>query len=207
MLTAFTAGLLLITVSEIGDKTFFIGVILATRHPKRWVFLGAWSALSLMTILSVLMGRVLALLPPIYTRYGAIALFLFFGVRLIYQAGKMPAQGAATETAEAAEVVEKAEKEMNALQTNSAWVILMEAFTLTFLAEWGDRTQIATLTLAAAQNPWGVTLGAITGHGISSLIAVVGGGLLAGRISERNITLLGGILFLIFAMVMWVEGI
>ncbi|MDS3859429.1 TMEM165/GDT1 family protein [Thermosynechococcaceae cyanobacterium BACA0444] len=207
MLTAFTAGLLLITVSEIGDKTFFIGVILATRHPKRWVFLGAWLALSLMTILSVLMGQVLALLPPQYTRYGAIGLFMFFGLRLLYQAWKMPAQGVAAETAEAEELVEKAEKEMSPRQANSAWAIVGEAFTLTFLAEWGDRTQIATLTLAAAQNPWGVALGAITGHGISTLIAVVGGGLLAGRISERNITLLGGILFLIFAMVMWVEGI
>jgi hypothetical protein len=40
MLTGFTAGLLLITLSELGDKTFFIGAILAMRHPRRWVFLG-----------------------------------------------------------------------------------------------------------------------------------------------------------------------
>lgn len=163
MLTAFTVGLLLITASEIGDKTFFIAVILATRHPKRWVFLGAWSALTLMTVLSVLMGQVLTLLPPQYTRYGAIGLFLFFGVRLIYQAWKMPSQNSASESAEAEEVIEKAEQGMRPGQANSPWAIIGEAFSLTFLAEWGDRTQIATLTLAAAQNPWGVALGAIMG--------------------------------------------
>ena len=38
VLTAFTASLLLITISELGDKTFFIAVILAMRHSRRTVF-------------------------------------------------------------------------------------------------------------------------------------------------------------------------
>ncbi len=206
MLTAFTAGLLLITISELGDKTFFIAVILATRHPKRWVFLGCYLALIAMTLISVLMGQVFALLPRIYTFYGAIALFLIFGVRLLWQAWQMKPDGACDETAEAADVVDKAEAQLNPAKLNSAWPILLEAFSLTFLAEWGDRTQIATMTLAAAQNPWGVTLGAIAGHGVCTIIAVLGGSFLAGRLSERNITWIGGILFLVFAVVMWVEG-
>jgi putative Ca2+/H+ antiporter (TMEM165/GDT1 family) len=39
-LTGFTAGLLLITLSELGDKTFFIGAILAMRHPAAGCLLG-----------------------------------------------------------------------------------------------------------------------------------------------------------------------
>ena len=35
MLTAFTTSLLLIIISELGDKTFFIAAILAMRHPRR----------------------------------------------------------------------------------------------------------------------------------------------------------------------------
>jgi putative Ca2+/H+ antiporter (TMEM165/GDT1 family) len=35
------------------------------------------------------------------------------------------------------------------------WAVMTEAFTLTFLAEWGDRSQIATIALAAAKDPYG----------------------------------------------------
>jgi putative Ca2+/H+ antiporter (TMEM165/GDT1 family) len=77
---------------------------------------------------------------------------------------------------------------------------------LTFLAEWGDRTQIATVTLAASNDAIGVTLGAIVGHTICTVVAVMGGRLIAGRISERTITAIGGLLFLIFAVVAIWEG-
>ena len=53
--------------------------------------------------------------------------------------------------------------------------ILMQAFTLTFLAEWGDRSQIATIALAAAREPFGVTLGGCIGHACCTAMAVVGG--------------------------------
>lgn len=48
----FLASLSVIIVSEIGDKTFFIAAIMAMKHSRLTVFLGAISALVLMTILS-----------------------------------------------------------------------------------------------------------------------------------------------------------
>merc|ERR1719310_2586120 len=84
--------------------------------------------------------------------------------------------------------------------------VMMQAFTLTFLAEWGDRSQIATLALAAAREPFGVTLGACIGHALCTGIAVVGGKLLASRISERTVLQSGGALFLIFAVAELVHG-
>ncbi|MEY2984608.1 MAG: hypothetical protein RLZZ568_1225, partial [Cyanobacteriota bacterium] len=66
MLTALTAGLLLITISELGDKTFFIGMILAMRYPRRWVLAGVVAALATMTVLSVAIGQILSFLPKIY---------------------------------------------------------------------------------------------------------------------------------------------
>jgi Ca2+/H+ antiporter, TMEM165/GDT1 family len=69
MLTGFTAGLLLITFSELGDKTFFIAVILAMRHPKSLVFVGVIAALASMTVISVLLGQATTLLPRDYVRY------------------------------------------------------------------------------------------------------------------------------------------
>lgn len=51
-LHAFIASLSVIVVSELGDKTFFIAAIMAMKHPRLTVFIGAISALALMTLLS-----------------------------------------------------------------------------------------------------------------------------------------------------------
>ncbi|MEQ8540220.1 MAG: TMEM165/GDT1 family protein [Coleofasciculus sp. D1-CHI-01] len=205
MLTAFTAGLLLITISELGDKTFFIGVILSMRYSRRLVFFGVLAALAAMTVLSVLLGQVVSLLPDYYIRYGEIALFLGFGFKLLYDASKMPAQAENTGAKEAAVEVAKQNKKDKLQSANFA--ILLQAFTMTFLAEWGDRTQISTIALAAAHQPVGVTVGAILGHGICTAIAVIGGRLIAGRISEKWVTALGGVLFLIFGVVAMLEQV
>jgi putative Ca2+/H+ antiporter (TMEM165/GDT1 family) len=63
-----------------------------------------------------------------------------------------------------------------------AWV---QTFIMTFLGEWGDRSQIATIAMAAGQDYWWVTLGAISGHAICTGLAVLGGRALAGRVSLR----------------------
>ncbi|MCH9056940.1 TMEM165/GDT1 family protein [Parathermosynechococcus lividus] len=207
MLTAFTAGLTLITISELGDKTFFIGMILAARHPKRWVFIGVWTALIVMTLLSIAVGKVFSLLPKAFTFYAAIGLFTIFGLKMLIHGWRMADSPCEDECEAAAETVEKAEANLDRWGNNPIWATVVEAFSLTFVAEWGDRTQIGTITLAATYNPWGVALGAIAGHGICALIAVLGGSLIAGKISERTLTLGGGALFLVFAIVTAVQGL
>ncbi|MEO0840128.1 MAG: TMEM165/GDT1 family protein, partial [Cyanobacteria bacterium J06643_5] len=92
MLAAFISGFLLITVSEIGDKTFFIAMILAMQHSRRLVFVGAISALAAMTMLSVGVGQAASLLPEIYIHYAEIALFVVFGLKLLYDASQMPSE-------------------------------------------------------------------------------------------------------------------
>ena len=206
MLTAFTAGLLLITISELGDKTFFIAVILSMQHSRKIVFAGVTAALAAMTVLSVIFGQVLSILTQgskIYVHYAEIVLFIAFGLKLLYDAWKMPAKADEEVMDEAKEAVEKAELDS---KQKSTWSILLKSFVLTFIAEWGDRTQIATIALAASNNAIGVTAGAILGHSICAAIAVIGGKLIAGRISEKQITLLGGILFIIFGIVAAIEG-
>lgn len=205
MLTAFTAGLLLITVSELGDKTFFIAAILAMRHSRRLVFAGAIAALAAMTILSVILGQAVSLLPKLYVYYAEIVLFIAFGLKLLYDASKMPVKPCGGEAEEALEVVQKAEAKIRHKESKLAVVI--KTFAMTFVAEWGDRTQFATIGLAAGYNAVGVTAGAILGHGICAAIAVTCGKLIAKRISERNLTAIGGILFLLFALVSYLEGV
>ncbi|HEY9625538.1 MAG TPA: TMEM165/GDT1 family protein [Crinalium sp.] len=202
MLTAFTAGLLLITVSELGDKTFFIAMVLGMRHKKRLVFSGVIAALAAMTVLSVLMGKAVSFLPKAYIDYAEIVLFLAFGIKLLYDASRMSAKPSSDECEEAVEAVNQAEAKR---KKKTKLGVLLEAFSLTFLAEWGDRTQFATIALAASNNPFGVTAGAILGHTVCAAIAVLGGSLIAKRISERTITAIGGVLFLLFAVVACVE--
>jgi putative Ca2+/H+ antiporter (TMEM165/GDT1 family) len=199
MLPAFTAAFLLISVFELGDKTFFIAVILAMRHSRRLVFIGVMTALALMTVLSVAFGQVIALLPQKWVQWAEVILFLTFGFKMLFDARQMPDRPAVEEQVEAAEAVNRAEAKLPQRQTAPA--IVTEAFGLTFLAEWGDRTQIATMTLAAVHHPIGVALGAILGHAVCAAIAVVCGRMVCGRISERRITLLGGGLFLLFAAI------
>lgn len=72
---------------------------------------------------------------------------------------------------------------------------------MTFLAEWGDRSQIATIAMAAGQDYWWVTGGAISGHAVCTAAAVLGGRAVAGRISTRVVTLGGATAFVVFGIV------
>lgn len=195
MLAVFTASLLLITVSELGDKTFFIAAILAMRHRRRWVFAGAVGALALMTLISVLVGQAATFLPDSLIRWAEVCLFIIFGVRLLYQASQMTEMGA--EEKDAAEAVKRAEQRK---PKETPLAIMAEAFGLVFVAEWGDRTQIATIALSAAHPPLGVISGAVLGHAICAVIATNCGRWLCGRVSERTLTALGGGLFLLFGL-------
>lgn len=78
--------------------------------------------------------------------------------------------------------------------------IFLEAFILTFLAEWGDRSQIATIALATHKNAIGVAVGASLGHTVCTSLAVVGGSMLASKISQRTVATIGGVLFLGFSV-------
>jgi len=106
----FWAAFSMIVISEIGDKTFFIAAVLAMTHSRTMVFLGAIAALALMTILGVLFGHLLTVIPTHITHYGAGLLFLFFGIKLLYEAKKMKSGAASEELKEVEEELREAEK-------------------------------------------------------------------------------------------------
>jgi Ca2+/H+ antiporter, TMEM165/GDT1 family len=193
----FSQSLVAVTAAELGDKTFFITMILAMRHPRRWVFVGAYGALIAMTLLSVGFGQAAARLPPNWVKIAAVVLFLGFGLKLLYDAWQMEGSGDDDEEQAALAAVERADRR---LQGGVAAVVI-EAFSLTFLAEWGDRTQFTTIMLATTNGPGGVALGGIIGHGICALLAVYCGQWICQYLSERFLMAFGGTLFVIFALV------
>ncbi|KAI5846527.1 hypothetical protein DFP73DRAFT_572811 [Morchella snyderi] len=177
-LHSFTLSFVMIIFSEIGDKTFLIAALMAMKHPRLLVFSAALSSLIVMSILSALLGHAVpTLLPKNFTNFLAAGLFLVFGVRMVMEGLKM-------------------EKGTGNVQEE-----MKETFVMTFLGEWGDRSQIATIAMAAGQDYWYVTIGAISGHAICTGIAVVGGRMLASRISVRNVTLGGAAAFLAFGVI------
>ncbi|CAK0783390.1 hypothetical protein CVIRNUC_006589 [Coccomyxa viridis] len=224
VIEAFLKSWGMILLSEIGDKTFFIAAIMAMKNSRRVVFAGALGALAAMTVLSAVMGWAApSLISKKYTHYGAIVLFMYFGLRMLYDV-------AFGGESEGESELEEVERELGSKQAKASSKgglngdagkkpgvlgrlkkllppIFLEAFVLTFLAEWGDRSQIATIGLAASTDVVGVTLGGILGHAICTGAAVIGGRQLSAHIDERMLSVLGGLLFIAFGMHAVWEGV
>ncbi|PNW71577.1 hypothetical protein CHLRE_16g660000v5 [Chlamydomonas reinhardtii] len=205
--SGFLAAFSLIFLSEIGDKTFFIAALLAMKIGKWMSFFGSLSALSIMTVISVSIGAIFSRVPdalkssiPVGELAG-IALLVFFGVKTLRDGLKQPEAGASSsdeELSEAETVVQSVDAGGKG-KKDSPLAVFFEVATLIFLAEWGDRSMLATIALGAAQNPVGVAVGAIAGHAIATGIAVLGGAIASKYVSERTVNLISGILFLVFA--------
>jgi putative Ca2+/H+ antiporter (TMEM165/GDT1 family) len=122
----------------------------------------------------------------------ACVLLTVFGLRTLASARDAEAT--------AAEEKGEAEDEVEAFTSAAAATgVALSTFALVFAAEWGDKSFLATIALAAASDPAGVVLGAVAGHGVATALAVAGGGALASRVSEKAVAYLGGGLFLVFA--------
>ncbi|KAJ9182378.1 hypothetical protein P3X46_006380 [Hevea brasiliensis] len=206
-----TAAFTLIFVSEIGDKTFFIAALLAMQYEKGLVLLGSMGALSLMTILSVVIGRIFHSVPSQFQttlpigEYAAVTLLMFFGLKSIKDAWDLPSNEVKSGEKSGPELDEYAEaeelvKEKVSRRLTNPFEIVWKSFSLVFFAEWGDRSMLATIALGAAQSPWGVATGAIAGHLVATSIAILGGAFLANYISEKLVGYSGGMLFLLFAV-------
>jgi putative Ca2+/H+ antiporter (TMEM165/GDT1 family) len=201
-LAAFGSSLTAITLAELGDKTFFMALILAVRHRARWVFVGAFAALTAVTLISLGLGYGLReLLPQAVVPWLAAVLFLVFGVKLLLDAQGMAADAAREEAEEAEEVVNAAETRG---PLTSAWAVIWEAFTLVFIAELGDRTQFTTIFLATAParvfSFAGLLAGTLLGHAFVTWLAVGAGKWIGQRVNERLLYRLSGGLFLVFAL-------
>lgn len=123
------------------------------------------------------------------------------GYEKVERGGRSPSPMAASKPAsKPASTLERVcaiTKQAAAYVLSPIWV---ETFVLTFLAEWGDRSQIATIAMGASGHTGAVILGTVVGHAFCTGLAVIGGKMLAARISVRTVTLIGGLSFLVFAV-------
>lgn len=88
------------------------------------------------------------------------------------------------------------------------WRAFLTTFAAVFLAEVGDKTQLATLSFAAASRSfWGVFLGSSLALVSTSLIAVVVGSVLHRFLPTRWVHLGAGVLFIVIGVVMVVRNL
>ena len=214
-----------------GDETFIIAAILAMKHPRAVIFLGAITALAAMTVAVLFIDDQMAFL----TQLLMLRLFLLLLASWYHPSSvlnshtmqqrcctrssghdycTLPTNRLSTKQRSARHMnlplinVGLRQEEIKDVQGKLAmkkespsivrrWLmrcctpVLLEACLLTFVAgndsishnltlfllspEWGDRSQIATITLASHLDPIGVAIGAIIGHSICTGLAVIGG--------------------------------
>jgi putative Ca2+/H+ antiporter (TMEM165/GDT1 family) len=139
----FVQAFLLIFISEIGDKTFFIAALLAAKYGRFISFAGSVGALAVMTVISTVLGQIFHAVPASITQgipfddVVAVIAFTYFGLKTLVDASKLED----TDNSGIEEEKEEAEKSVESLEDKrkSTIAIFVQIFSLVFAAEIGDR--------------------------------------------------------------------
>ncbi|WP_244930785.1 TMEM165/GDT1 family protein [Nocardioides sp. W7] len=180
---------------ELPDKTFLATLVLATRYRPVLVWIGVGLAFAVQTTVAVLLGHAVSFLPETVVQSAAAVLFLV-GALLLFRESRAHRRQA--EDDDGSEFIEKAKPATGIGAVVASFLVL-------FAAEWGDLSQLLTISLVARyEAPLEVWLGAL-----GALLAVSGLAVLVGRWLMQRIRLhvlfaIGGTVCLVlFALVLW----
>lgn len=177
-----------ILLAELGDKTQLVTVAFAARYAWWIVLAGISAATLLVTGISVALGSAVALVVP------ANVLAVGAGIAfLVFAALTLRGDGAA----EGPEARQPSSR-------GRAFLTVAGAF---FLAEMGDKTMLATLTIAATAEPIGTWIGASGGMLAANAVAILAGSILGARLPERAIRLVAALTFVVFGVALLLEGV
>jgi putative Ca2+/H+ antiporter (TMEM165/GDT1 family) len=186
MVTAFLLSLFYVFIAEMGDKTQLVALAFATRFSAKIVMLGVFLATLLIHLFSVLIGQILGLaLPTFWINLLAGIAFIGFGLWTIK-----------------GDELDEEEK----LERGNLGPLLTVGVTF-FLAELGDKTMLATVTIASQQSSFvGVWLGSTVGMVIADGLAIIVGKILGKKLPEQLIKYIAAFVFLISGVVTIVEA-
>jgi putative Ca2+/H+ antiporter (TMEM165/GDT1 family) len=177
-------------VAELGDKTQLLALDFGARFSLRIVAIGLALGYGLANIVATIVGGVLgAALPdrPIQIIGGAV--FLGFAVLAVRRA-----------TSDAHD--EDDTGHADEVRGTTALSVIASIAGLIAVAEMGDKTQIATATLASQSSPVGVWIGATLGAASSGMVGAVAGNMIGHRISGRTLQFTSAALFALFGATM-----
>ena len=176
---AFVNSFLLVFLGEMGDKTQLLSLMLTARYKKPWtILLGVFIATVLNHALATWAGHYVAtILPPAYIKWILALTFFGFGLWIL---------------------IPDKEEEM---KSDGHLGILMTTVIAFFIAEMGDKTQLATVALGATySNAWVVTFGTTAGMMGSNALAIFLGPSLLAKIQMKYIRMAACALFIGFGV-------
>ncbi len=189
VIVPFLLAFVMIMVTELGDKTQLMTISLASRYSRRTVFLGAMLGMGLVAVIGVAIGLLLgAAFDVFWVKIIAAVIFIVFGVWTLIKR-------------------EEAEETKDIPDQR----VLAQSFFLFFLAELGDKTQIAVIALTATYSesfggPAAILIGALLGFSIIIAIGVLIGREIGKRVDPKWIVLVSGILFIVIGVIVGIEA-
>ncbi len=190
MLTAFWISTAVIFVAELGDKSQLMALTFAARYRARDVLLGITVATLVVHLVSVAIGTLVGASFGDYQ--GAISVvaglaFLWFALW----------------TLRGDELSDEEAEKASTARGAAIWAV-GAAF---FLAELGDKTMLATITLATREDWFGTWIGSTLGMVLADALAIGVGALLGARLPEKAVRYGAAAAFLVFGLLLIAEGL
>lgn len=180
-LSVASTSFLLIFLAEFGDKSQLVCMTLAAKHRHWPVLLGAVTAFAILNLLAVLFGSIVASwIPEFWLAIIVAILFGFFGIQ------SLMAKDGEDDTEPS-------------LRTSHS--LFITAFLMIFVAEFGDKTQLAVAGLASTYEALSIWIGATLALLVTTALGVLAGQHLLKRLPLGVIHKFSGILFLLFAAI------
>lgn len=183
----FFSSFFMVLLAEIGDKTQIIAMMFATRYPIHKVLIGIFFGTVLNHLIAILLGNYFYHLVPLNILKISIGIFFLF-------CGLLMLKTKSSNNSEDAE-----ESKYNILSKN----VILTVFTIFFLGEFGDKTQLTAFSLAASsgESIWLILSATTLAMLCASIMGIFLGILLKKYLDLRKLKFVGGILFI--AMGIW----
>lgn len=172
---------ILVFLAEFGDKSQLVCMTLAAKHRPWPVLLGAVTAFAILNLLAVMFGAVVASwVPEFWLALIVAGLFGFFGVQSLLM---------------------KDDTEDENTEVRSSHSLFITALLMIFVAEFGDKTQLAVAGLASTYHGVPVWIGATLALLITTALGIIVGQRLLKCLPLGLIHKFSGVLFLLLALV------
>ena len=197
---------LVIFLSEIADRTFILVLIYSLKMHWIPLILTSLFAMYFMNILAIVAGyTIILLVPRSLIDWIGFVCFLGFGLFCVYEGLQMESKSVQEEYEEE---IQRNDSNYNSLvneedrhnNKDSTWKLCLELFGFLCLSEFGDKSEITTVTIAAVYNLYAVLIGTMLAYFCDIAIAAFLGHYIGKFLTEKMMNIIGSLLFIGFAI-------